>query len=103
MSQNTSHADALVADQKLRDGIKSNQQSFPTLVVGGKPVVAADVIVMLQARIDSINRAIQAKTAWTDAVKAVRETRATSQAVIAAVRQAYVAATPDSADTLGQY
>jgi hypothetical protein len=99
----TNHIGNQAADQKLCDGIKNNPQSFPLVIVGGKPVAAADAVAMLQARIDATARIAPAKTAWLGAVKAARDERARSLAVITAVRQAILAAFADSVDTLGRY
>jgi hypothetical protein len=102
MSKN-SQIENQVADQKLCDGIKNNPQSFPLVLVGGKPVAAADAVALLQARIDAASRVPPARIAWLGAVKAARDEREKSLAAITAVRQAILAAFADSADTLGGY
>jgi hypothetical protein len=92
-----------IADQNMLAGVKGNPQSFPLLVVDGKPVTATDAIAALEARIDSSNHVAPAKIALQEAVKTERDERAKSQALVTGLRHALQAAFADSAEELGKY
>jgi hypothetical protein len=95
--------DKEAADQAMFDGIKENAQSLTFVVVAGKQVPPADILAVLQKRLDSNRHVVTTRLVWQDAVKADRDERAQSQALVNGVRQSLQSAYADSADTLGKY
>ncbi len=91
------------ADEKLMEGLKKHQQAIPSLLIGGKSVKPADIIVVLQNRIHAADAVIPAKATWQAAVKAERDERAQSKALVSAVRQALQLAFAGSIDVLADF
>jgi hypothetical protein len=92
-----------LADQSLFDGISKSPQTFPLVMMGGKPVTPAEVTAALQARLDSNRRALSTRAAWQAAVKADLDEREKSRALVTAVRSALQAAFAESPEMLAGY
>jgi hypothetical protein len=75
------------ADQKLADGLAKHEQSIPSFLVAGQSVKTEDIITILQARSASARAAEATRAAWRTAVKAARDERAKSNALVSKVKQ----------------
>jgi hypothetical protein len=100
---NINRSQSQLADQSLFDGITQNPQPFPLVMMGGKPVAATEVTTALQARLDTNRRALSARVAMQAAVKADRDEREKSRALVTAVRSALQTAFAESPETLAKF
>ncbi len=75
-------------DQKLIIGLKKHEATVPSFVIGGTSFKTADIIGILQARIDARNAAVATKATWQAGVKADHDEREKSKAVVSGLQQA---------------
>jgi hypothetical protein len=91
------------ADQKLIDGLKKHETTVSSLVIGGASFKTADIIGILQARIDARDAAVATKATWQTGVKADQEERAKTKTVVSGLRQALQVAFAGSIDALADF
>jgi hypothetical protein len=92
-----------IADQKLLDGIQKNTPAMGALFIKGVSYKPADLALPLQARIDSANRVLAAKAAWSEAVQADRDEQAKSKTFVSDLRQALKVAFGGSIEALATF
>jgi hypothetical protein len=91
------------ADQQLAAGLTQNASRLGTLTVIGKPMQAADVVQVLQARIAARQGVAQAHVALQAAVAALKGEVASTRDLVRAVRQLLRAMFANDASTLGTF
>jgi hypothetical protein len=91
------------ADQQLAAGLTQSASRLGTLTVIGKPMQAADIVQVLQARITARTAATQAHVALQAAVAALKGEVASTRALVRAVRQMLRAMFANDAATLGTF
>jgi hypothetical protein len=77
----------LAADQKLVDGIQQFLSQMPSLPVGGEDMTPAQIMQVLEGRIDKGKAAAVAADARTTAVKADRDERKATDPVVQAFKR----------------
>jgi hypothetical protein len=103
MSAKTNRIAENTADQQLATGLTQNASRLGTLTVIGKPMQAADVVQVLQARIAARTTATQAHVALQAAVAALKVEVANTRALVRAVKQMLRAMFANDAATLGTF
>jgi hypothetical protein len=102
-TQSNKRTDQVAADQALIDGTQKFLSQLTSLTVGSQTVTPADIVKVLQARIDA-GRAVQTATAArTAAVKANRDERLKTSSFLTAFRQIVVGMFRQSPDTLAVF
>ena len=96
-------AKALVADQKLIDGVSQFLSHLASLPVGSKSVTPADIIKVLQDRLASSKAVNTTDAAHQAAVNADRDERASTSRFIAALRLVIMGMFSNSPDTLAVF
>jgi hypothetical protein len=91
------------ADQQLAAGLTQNASRLGTLTVIGKPMQAADIVQVLQARIAARAAATQAHVTLQAAVAALQDEVANTRALVRAVKQLLRAMFANDAATLGTF
>jgi len=89
--------------QKMIDGVKKHEQTLPVLTVGGTSYKPADILAVLQARLDAANAALSTRATWQSAVKADHDERAKTKGFVSGLRQALLVAYAGSIDTLADF
>jgi hypothetical protein len=84
----TTKTDRVTADGNLIVGITRVLGTDGTMLIGGKKYSAADLVRLLQGRIDGAKEVTRTKAAWKAAVIAEQSTVKSSAALVAAVRKA---------------
>jgi hypothetical protein len=104
MSVNT-RVHRLDADQKLIDGVQKHLSQFATLPVGSQAesLSPADIVKILQGRIDAGNAAVKADAARSAAIKAERDERNKTAPIVSSLRRIVVGMYNQSPDTLAAF
>jgi hypothetical protein len=92
-----------LADQNLMAGLTSKQQTLSSFMFGNTTHTTADIIATLQERIKTADAVDPPRAAWRTAVKANRDLRATTDPIIAGVRQTLQTMFAGSIDTLAEF
>lgn len=87
MGASNKRQDILVKDQNMIEAILKYLSQFATLVVGSQTVKPADIVKILQDRIDAGKAALVAEAARTAAVKVDRDKRAQTAAMLSSLRR----------------
>jgi hypothetical protein len=90
-------------DQKLIDGLKKHEATVPSLVIGGSSLKTADIIGILQTRINAASAAVSTRATWQTGVKADRDERAKTKTFVSGLRQALQVAFAGSIDALTDF
>jgi hypothetical protein len=93
----------LAAEQKLIDGTKQFLMQVPTIMVGSQTMTPAEIISVVQGRIDKGHAAAAAADARTAAVKADRDERQKTAPVLKAFTRIVIGMFMQSPDTLGAF
>ncbi|HZU82318.1 MAG TPA: hypothetical protein VE987_05355 [Polyangiaceae bacterium] len=91
------------ADQALIDGLKKHEAILASLLIGGTSYKTADIIATLQSRIDARNAAVSSRATWQAEVKADRDTRTKTKALVSGLRQALAVMFAGSIDALADF
>jgi hypothetical protein len=70
------------ADQKLIDGLTKHEKALSSLLIGGTSLKTADLIGILQARIDAANTAVSTRATWQTGVRADQDERAKTKTIV---------------------
>jgi len=89
--------------QKLMDGLKKHQQAVGSLLIEGKSYTTADLLAVLQARLDAADAALSTRATWQNAVKADYDERAKTKGFLSGLRQTLLVAFAGSVDTLADF
>src|SRR5258708_40314719 len=103
MSTQLNRTQQQTGDQNLIDGLKKHEQTLPSLLIGGTSLKTADIIGILQARINARNAVAPSRATWQTDVKADRDERAKTNAFVSGLRQALQVAFAGSIDTLADF
>jgi hypothetical protein len=90
-------------DQKLIDGLTKHASALPSLTVLGTTLQTTDIITTLQARLASAGTVISTRATWQNAVKTDKAERASTKALVSAVRQAVLLAFAGQVDVLADF
>ncbi|MDP9001320.1 MAG: hypothetical protein M3O46_14560, partial [Myxococcota bacterium] len=90
-------------DQSLIDGLKKHEQTLPSLTIAGTSLKTADLIGILQARIDARSAAVSSRASWQTDVKADRDERAKTKTLVSGLRQALQVVFAGSIDGLADF
>jgi hypothetical protein len=102
-NQKTNRLVQQTGDQTLIDGLKKHQSSLSSLLIAGTSFNTADLISTLQARIDARNATVKSRAAWQTDVKADRDERAKTKALISGLQQSLHVMFAGSIDTLADF
>jgi hypothetical protein len=91
------------ADQKLADGFNRHGSLLGSLLIDGKQLKAADVVQVVQARLDASKAVETGKATWQSAVKANKDQRAKTRVFMTQVRQAVLVMFASSIDILADF
>jgi hypothetical protein len=80
------------AEQRIVDGITKHAAFIPTYFLNGIAMPTADVLAVVQRRLDAGKRVEQAKTEWLAAIAAEREERDRSRVFMSTLKQFVLAA-----------
>jgi hypothetical protein len=86
----------------LIDGLKKHELTLSSLFIGGALLKTADVIGILQARIDAASSAVSSRATWQTDVKADHDGRAKSKTFVSGLRQALQVAFVGQVDALAE-
>jgi hypothetical protein len=103
MSTVTNRTGKLAADQSMIVGVQKFLSSFASLPVGSTTVTPADIVRVLQERVDAGKAVVTAENARTAAVKADRDKRAQTAAFVQSLRRMVQGMFTQSPDTLGAF
>ena len=103
MSIVTTRNAKIAADQKLIDGVHKFFGQFASLPVGSTTVTPADIVKVLQDRVDAGQTVLTAEAARTTAVKADRDKRAQTAAFVQSLRRMVQGMLSQSPDTLATF
>jgi len=103
MGASNKRQDMLVADQNMIDATHKVLSQFATLVVGSQTVTPADIVKVLQDRIDAGKAVLTAEAARTAAVKVDRDKRAQTAALLSSFRRLLQGMFTQSPDTLAAF
>jgi hypothetical protein len=92
-----------IADKSLLDGLTKHAEILPSLVIGATSLTAADLIAILQGRIDAADAAVATRASWLSAVKADYDERAKTKEAVSGLRQAVHVAFDGSIDVLADF
>ena len=87
----------------LIDGLVQNATAFPVALIDGAARTTADMIAVLQARVDSAHTVESARAEWLAAVQADRAEHDRTRTYVAGVRQLLIAAYGRQIDTLADF
>ena len=93
----------VLADQKMIAGVQAFLAKSASLTVGSQVVTPADIVKLLQDRIDASTAAESADTARAAAVKAERDERAKTAAFVRSFRRVVVGMFEQTPDTLAAF
>jgi hypothetical protein len=91
------------ADQKLVDGFNRHGSLIGSLLIDGKQHKPADVVQVVQGRLDASKAVETDKATWQSAVKANKDQRAKTRVFITQVRQALLVMFASSIDILADF
>jgi len=103
MSSTNNRLQRLASDQKLIDGVTKYLSKFAILPVGSQDLAPADIVKILQSRIDSCQAVVAAEAARNTAVKADRDERAKTAILVSSLRRMVVGMFSQSPDTLATF
>jgi hypothetical protein len=92
-----------LADQSLLDGLNKHGQGIPPILIGRIALGPADLIAVLQGRIDAANAAVSTKASWQSALQADYDERAKTKTIVSGLRQALHVAFDGSLDVLADF
>jgi hypothetical protein len=93
----------LDADQKLIDGVTKHLSQIDSLTVGSQKVAPADIVKILQTRIDAAHAVVAADAAQSAAVKKERDERAKTKKFVSSFRRMVSGMFSESPDTLAEF
>ena len=96
-------ADRAAAERMLIDGLLNHAAEFPTAVIDGAARTTADMVALLQARLDSAHAVESARASWLAAVQEDHAEHARTRTYVAGLRQVLVAAFGRQVDTLADF
>jgi hypothetical protein len=99
----TSRTKQQVADQKLSDGLKKHKTELVSFALAGASSTVDAVLAVLDTRIAAESAAEVARAAWQTKVKAARDERATTKALVAGVRESLKLRYAGAIDTLADF
>ena len=91
------------ADQKLADGFTKHGSVIGPLLIDGKQSTPADIVQVIQARIQASKAVDAAKAAWQTVVKANKNELTGTRVFLTRVRQALLVMFASSIDTLADF
>jgi len=100
---NPNRTQVQTGDQKLIDGLKKHAPALSSLFIGGASLQTADVIAILQARIDAATAAVSTRATWQTNVKADHDERAKTKTFVSGLRQALQVAFAGQIDALADF
>jgi hypothetical protein len=103
MSTKTNRTLNQSADRSLASGLQKNTQKISSLFINGAPMPVADILAILQKRLDSGDQVTVTKAAWQHTVQADIDLREQTHALLVSVRQALQIAFANSNETLAEY
>ncbi len=103
MGATNKRQDNLVTDENMVGAIDKYLSQFPTLIVGSKQYKPADIVRVLQERIEAGKAVIAAEAARTAAVKAYRDKRSETSALMSSFRRMIQGMFTQSPDTLAAF
>jgi hypothetical protein len=93
----------LASDQKLIDGLNKHASTIGTMLINGVGHKPADLVPVLQGRLDAARAVDAARPVWQNAVQVDRDERAKTKALVSGLRQALAIAFAGSIDTLADF
>ena len=102
-TNNLNRIEQQTGDQKLIDGLKKHEPTLSSLFIGGTSLKTADVIGILQARIDAASTAVSSRATWQTDVKADHDGRAKTKTFVSGLRQALQVAFVGQIDALADF
>jgi hypothetical protein len=101
--RNNSREAKLAADEKLIAGTQTYLTQFSSLPVGSQKLAPADIVKLLQSRVDAGNAAEAASAAFDAAVKGERDVRAKTASFVTSLRRVVTGMFSQSPDTLAVF
>jgi hypothetical protein len=89
--------------QKFIDGLKKHEQTLSSLVIRGQSIRVADIIPLLQKRLDKTSAVSSAKATWQSAVQADHDERDQTKNLLADLRQALLVAFGGQIEALADF
>ena len=93
----------LTVDQKLIDGVQKHLANVASLPIGGQMMTPADIVKVLQDRVDSGKAAQAADAGRSAAIKADHDLRAGTKKFISSLRRIVVGMFSENPDTLATF
>jgi hypothetical protein len=90
-------------ERSLASGLQKNAQKLSSLFIHGTAMPVADLVALLQKRIDSGDHVTLSRAAWLQSVREDGALREETHALVMSIRQALQAAFANSTDTLAEY
>jgi len=106
VGRNTSkrnRADQSIAAQRLIDGMKQYESMLPQLPIGGRIVSHADLMAMVQGRVDAADVVNSTRATWLAAVHDERNERARTKALFSGLKQVLLVAFAGQIDALAAF
>jgi hypothetical protein len=100
---NLNRTEVQTSDQKLIDGLKKHEPTLSSLFIGGALLKTADVITILQTRIDAATTVVSSRATWQTDVKADHDQRAKTKTLVSGLRQALQVAFVGQIDALADF
>jgi hypothetical protein len=89
--------------QKMTEGLQKHGNAVGSFMIAGTSFKTADLITVLQSRLDATKAAESTRAAWQSAVKADHDERAKTKVFLSGLRQALLVAFAGSIDTLADF
>jgi hypothetical protein len=102
-SKHVNRSQVLTAGQKLIVGLKKHDGTLTSLVIDGKPYQTADVIAVVQARVDAAQAVVDSRATWQANVLADKAERAKARTFMSGLVQALRVAFGNSVDVLADF
>jgi hypothetical protein len=103
MSTAPNRNEQLTADQKMIDGVQKFLSTIASLPVSSQTVTPADIVKVMQDRLNASKAAVTAEAARAAAVKADRDTRKRTAAFVSSLRRIVQGMFSQSPDTLAAF
>jgi len=100
---NANRIHRIAADQKLIAGVQQHQAQFASVSVDGQMMTSANIVALLQGRVDAVKAVENAETALEAAHKAERDGRVKSSTFRSALVRLIVGMFLSSPDTLAAF
>ena len=95
--------DKTTADQSLADGLNKHSATIPPIFIAGAAVPLKDLMTTLQTRVTAAKNVQPARATWLAAVKADHDERASSEALVSALKQSLLVFFAGQVDTLADF